>query len=80
MTERVKGFYVSLERDIRVDDVEMLCNVVRSLRGVAGVTQEISNMEDWMARARVRNELRDKLYAVMFEFFDERKDNGGKNF
>ena len=69
MTDRVKGVYVAFERDIRVDDVEVIVNAIRMIKGVAGVEQEqfISNSDDWMNRQQVRMELQ----PIILDFLEK---------
>lgn len=66
MTDRVKGFWVALDDDIRVDDIEPVLSAVRQLRGVVGVTTSIVSAEDFMARERVRHQLGTELLAVLY--------------
>lgn len=73
MTDRVKGFYVTLEQDVRVDDVESLVNAVRQLKGVAAVNVNISNADDWMNRMQLRSQIRRKLYSAIDRVFDEKE-------
>ena len=65
MTDRVKGFTVTLERDFRDDDVEVILNAVKMIRGVANVEPCIVTGEDHMNRERLKYELRDKFYKFM---------------
>lgn len=67
MTDRVKGFTVTLEKDIRIDDVETVIQAIRMIRGIAHVEPSISTSEDYMNRQRVKHELREKFY----KFYDE---------
>ena len=67
MTDRVKGFTVTLEHDIRIDDVEVILNAVRMIKGVANVEPSISTSDDHMNRERLKWELRDKFYEFMKE-------------
>jgi hypothetical protein len=67
MTDRVKGFTVTLEHDIRIDDVEVILNAVRMIKGVANVEPSISTHDDHMNRERLKWELRDKFYEFMKE-------------
>lgn len=67
MTDRIKGFYVALEDDMRVDDAEHILDAVRQLRGVAAVQHSITEVDDWMNRAKVQNEMRDKIFKVLTE-------------
>jgi hypothetical protein len=59
MTERVKGFTVTLEKDIRIDDVEVIMQAIRMIRGIANVepSDDIINREKY--------ELRGKFYKFV---------------
>jgi len=65
MTDRIKGFTVTLEKDIRIDDVEIILNAVRMIRGIAHVEPSISTSEDHMISMRLKWELRDKFHNFM---------------
>ena len=60
MTDRVKGFTVTLEKDIRIDDVEFILNAVKMIKGIAHVEPSISTSDDHFARQRVKMEMREK--------------------
>lgn len=66
MTERVKGLYVGLDRDMRTDDVECVMNAIRMVKYVSSVTHEdlVTDPDDYFARDRVRRELQDVVYTV----------------
>jgi hypothetical protein len=61
MTDRVKGFTVTLEKDCRIDDVEVIINAIRMIRGIADVEPSISTSEDYMNRQMIKSELREKF-------------------
>ncbi len=65
MTDRVKGFVVTLDKDMRVDDVEAIKQAIEMIKGVANVDSAISNFDDVMNRAVVRQELISKLWEVL---------------
>ena len=65
MTDRVKGFTVTLEKDIRIDDVEVIMQAIRMIRGIADVEPSISTSEDYMNRQMVKHELREKFWNDM---------------
>ncbi len=65
MTDRLKGCWVSFDRDIREDDAEGILNAIRMIRGVADAQPDVTNADDWLARSRVKHELRDKLIALL---------------
>ena len=61
MTDRVKGFTVTLEKDIRIDDVEVIMDAIRMIRGIADVQPSISNHDDLINQMRVKSDLREKF-------------------
>jgi hypothetical protein len=67
MTDRIKGFTVTLDKDYREDDVEVILNAVKMIRGVAHVEPSLSTAGDHMNRERIRLELREKFYDFMKE-------------
>lgn len=67
MTDRIKGFTVTLEKDIREDDVEVITQAISMIKGVANVEPSISTIEDQFARQRVKSELREKFWKFYQE-------------
>ncbi len=67
MSERVKGFVVTLEKDVRLDDVELLMQTIRYMRGVANVEPSLVDSSDWINQKRVKTELREKMYKFIEE-------------
>jgi hypothetical protein len=65
MTTRLKGFTVALEQDIREDDAENIKNAIESLRFVQAVKPIEASSEDWINRARIKNEFFKKLYEAL---------------
>jgi hypothetical protein len=65
MTDRVKGFTVTLDQDYRDDDVEGILNAVRMIHGVAHVEPSIVTSEDHMNRQVIKYELQKKLYKAL---------------
>lgn len=65
MTDRIKGVFVAFERDIREDDVELI-EAIKCLRGVIAVESHVANSDDWMARERIRRELGEKIWEVLY--------------
>lgn len=65
MTDRVKGFTVTLSHDIRIDDVEPLMEAIKLMRGVIDVVPSISTGEDYMNRQMIRHEMREKLFKAL---------------
>lgn len=65
MTTRHTGYIVTLEKDIREDDAEVVITALRMIRGVVAVTPVEANPESRIAEERVRQELRVKLWAAL---------------
>lgn len=65
MTDRIKGFVVTLDRDIREDDAIATINAIGQLRGVVSVKLEVADIGSEMAEARVRSDLIQKLWNVL---------------
>lgn len=65
MTDRVKGLTVTLEHDIRIDDVEFIKQAIEMIRGVASVDYSISNSDDIINQARIKHELKMKLFEAL---------------
>ena len=65
MTDRLHSLTVVLETDMRSDDVQYLMSAIRQLRGVADVSGHVTDMNAHIAQVRVRQELGEKLFAVL---------------
>lgn len=67
MTDRVKGFTVTLDKDMREDDFESLLNAVRMIKGVAHVEPTLVTAEDHMNRQVIKSELLTKMFKLLHE-------------
>lgn len=67
MTDRYNALTVSLERDIRDDDAEIIINAIKMIRGVSDVTGNIVDPDSFVAESRARERITDKLYALIKE-------------
>lgn len=67
MTDRIKGFYVALEEDIRVDDFETIKNAVMMIKGVLRIETSVRTIDDFYNRAQIRDEYTTKLFKVLRE-------------
>lgn len=65
MTDRVKGFTVTLNRDIRDDDFEKIINAVYMINGVAHVEPTLVTIDDHMNREVIKRELINKIYEIL---------------
>lgn len=66
MTDRFKGVVVTFEKDIREDEAENLINAILMLKGVTDVSSSVVNVDDHLARERVRAELGKALLEVLY--------------
>lgn len=66
MTHRIHSFTVALDEDIREEDAEAIANAIRLMRGILSVECNVSDLGQFVAEARVRCELGDKLWAVLY--------------
>jgi len=68
MTDRVKGFTVTLDKDIRIDDVQPLMDAIGCMKHVIDVSPVIAESTDeHIARVRISREVREKLYDLIKE-------------
>lgn len=65
MTDRYNALTVSLDRDIRDDDAEIIINAIKALRGVNGVTANVVDPDSYSAKLRANNTVKEKLYELM---------------
>lgn len=71
MTDRVKGFNVTLESDVRIDDIETIMNAIKMIKGVVDVEPNIVTTDDLFNRVRIKNEYRNKLYKFINDEFEK---------
>ena len=67
MTDRVAGFVITLESDLREDDVERIVQAIGMIRCVIDVTPVTSNAGLHMAEARARDHIRRRLLKAITE-------------
>ncbi|MBW2600024.1 MAG: hypothetical protein JRC60_08140 [Deltaproteobacteria bacterium] len=64
MTDRIKGFSVSLSSDMREDDCQGIIGAILMIKGVSAVERHVSDPDDWYARQHVKEELRGKILEL----------------
>lgn len=69
MTDRLKGFVVTLKDDIREDDAEEILTALSMVKGVIDVRPLVHTHDDHMARMRLELEFRQKLYDFIEKEF-----------
>lgn len=67
MTDRVKGFTVVLDKDFRIDDVEVIQNAIAMIKGVSSVEPIIASADDFVVEQRTKSEVRKKLFKFIQE-------------
>ena len=66
MSDRYSTLDVVLEQDMRAENVEPIVNAIQALRGVLSVSKGVATLAEHVAEQRVRRELSDKLWQVLF--------------
>ncbi len=61
MSEKVKGFVVTLEHEITIDDAKIIMQAISMIKGVVDVEHSISNYDDYMNRQMIKSEIRGKF-------------------
>lgn len=64
MSDRIKGFTVALSEDLKEEDCQGIINAIMMIKGVVAVNTNVLNVDDYLARQRVKYELRDALYDL----------------
>ena len=72
MTDRIRHLTITLDEDIRVDDLEPIVSAIQHVRGVASVERHVVQAEDHLARQTVRAEVRHKLHDAIEAVFRQR--------
>jgi hypothetical protein len=67
MTDRIKGFTITLQKDIRDDDMNQILTTLKMIKYVVDVEPVIFTGEDRMAEQRLKAELRGKVYEFLKE-------------
>ena len=75
MTDRIHALTVVLDRDYREDDVQVIIDAIKMIKGVSSVEhdQHVTSYEDYFNRELVRAELQRALYKTISDFFKPKK-------
>ena len=67
MSDRYKGFLVTLDKDYRDDDSQCIIDAIKMIKGVVGVKPIINGIDvnHDLIETRVKRELIDKLWNVL---------------
>lgn len=71
MTDRIRHITITLERDVREDDAEVIIGALKMIKGVAIVTPRKVDAGDHLARMAVVSEVRSKLLDAVYEVFHQ---------
>lgn len=71
MTNRVDGLVITLDKDYRDDDVEVIVNAIKMIKGVANVEMNVVELKDYLYRSRVRWEVESKLIQAVRDIFGD---------
>jgi len=66
MTDRYNSLIVVLENNIREDDAQSTINAIRHIKGVIAVEGNISDIGHFVASSRIRRELGEKIWDVIY--------------
>lgn len=66
MTDRIKGFTVTLDKDVGEDNADKIRQAILSLKYVAAVNSSVVDSNDLINRQRVRMELGKKIIDIVF--------------
>ena len=66
MTDRIKGFVVTLDKDVCEDDAEGIVNAISHVRGVSDVSEMVADPDHYIAVARARQELQEKMIEILW--------------
>lgn len=65
MTDRLKGFVVSFDRDLREDDAECLKNAIGLLNFIATVEPIKAGVNDQVIKDKLKRDVIREMYMVM---------------
>jgi len=67
MAYRVKGFTVTLKKNIREDDFQRILEAVEMISGVLHVEPVLVTSEDFMVRQKVKHEITTNILKLIDE-------------
>lgn len=65
MTDRINSFLVTLDRDIRDDDIEEIVTALRMVKFVAGVHPNVSSLDAVLAEERFRHDTGQRILKAV---------------
>lgn len=71
MTDRIHSLTVILDKDYRDDDVKVISNAIRMIRGVIEVKEHVADLNSKMAEAMAESRMRTKIFELLYPKEDE---------
>ena len=65
MSDRIKGYIVTLDGDYKEEDAVEIRNAIRMIKSVLNVESNVTDINDHMNRNQIKNELRNKLWEIL---------------
>jgi len=65
MSKKYSGVYVTFENEISKEYLEIVKNLISSIKGVISVQEKVSDPNHWMAREQIKHEIRMKLFETL---------------
>lgn len=65
MTDRWRGFAVTLDHSMREDDAESTLEAIRHIKGVVSVEPVVDDIGQQMAEESARRKMRTKIYEAL---------------
>ena len=69
MTDRIRHLTITLDKDMRDDDIAAIVSAIKYVRGVADVQPNIVTAQDHLARQAVRAEVQQQLHEAVENVF-----------
>jgi hypothetical protein len=69
MSDKYCGLYVSFGNEISEEYLEIVKKMIMSIKGVIEVKEKVADMDYWMAVAKAKLTLREKLLEMLNEDF-----------
>jgi len=69
MTDRIRHLTITLDEDIRDDDLAPIISAIQHVRGVSSVEHHVVTAQDHLARQAVRAEVQQKLFEAVDNVF-----------
>lgn len=66
MSDRIKGFVVTMKMDVNEQHAEKLRSAMLMLDGVSSVEKSVSDYNDIMNRDQVRRELGEQIWGILY--------------